>query len=317
SSPKFVTRAVQWRGLTLDAAKWTFTSNQLQDIVGRAIRQSAEASSIRLLTLDVFDTEIPVEIRRLEALKTEITGKYRSTVHRRSVLFHTLALMDGKDSTKRSQVQQDLSEVSYACDQLSQDLFHVMDELQQLHKLRDVHSGSALAMALRKLNSSFLKQSVDMTEMSKHMTQLEAERDEAWATAERIEHDLVELQAKMDALSGESTNSSLATSKRFSRVSAARKTSIRASKASLRLSRSVRNSQTSSTSMSSSNRSNFAPPVPPVPRIHYSPTSQKLSLNTDFPSASVQSAYSNGSALGGSPTIEKELYDMLGITRAD
>ena len=336
-SPKFQTRPVRWRGLTMDAAKWTLTSGQLQDIVGRAIRQSAEASSIRLLTLDVLDKEIPEEIRRLELVRDEIKSKYRGTVRRRRVLFRSVTpFADGSDSQTRARLAQELMDVSITCDTLSEELFRVMDDLQQLHRLSDVHSASALAMALRKLNSSFLKQSSDAQEMARHVAQIEAERDEAWATAERVEHDLLELQAKMDVLSGNNngTLTPSTASNRSSRVSAARKTSIRASKASLRLSRGARSSQSST---SSQRLSTFAPPVPPVPRLPYpSPHVQALpltlSLNTDIPTSSVVgSPYSHSRALssanmtGISPTPEalalaeaqNELYDMLGISRAD
>ena len=320
-TPKFRTRNVRWRGLTMDAAKWTFTSKQLQDIVGRAIRQSAEASSIRLLTLEVFDREIPEEIKRLELLRDNIKLKYRAYVQQRHVLFRSMTLNSkGIDLRKLSQ---EVLEISIACDQLTEDLFHVMDWLQQLNTLRTVHSASALAMALRKLNSSFLKGSENLEEMSKQMTQLEAERDEAWAMAERVEQDLIDLQAKVANLTGTSTPGTA--SNRSSRVSAARKTSIRASQASLRFSRGARSSRSSTSSQQPSALLGL-PPVPPVPRIAYASDSQKLLLNTDLPSASVGSpSLSMSSALPNSPTSEaralaeaqNELYNMLGISRAD
>ncbi|KAF8489844.1 hypothetical protein JB92DRAFT_1355752 [Gautieria morchelliformis] len=324
-SPKFQTRPVRWRGLTMDAAKWTLTSGQLQDIVGRAIRQSAEASSIRLLTLEVLDKEIPEEIRRLETLRDEIKSKYRGTVRRRRVLFRSL-YAERDDAQTQIRPSQELIDVSIACDQLTEELFRVMDELQQLNKLRDVHSASALAMALRKLNSSFLKQTTDMQELSKQMTQLEAEREDAWATAERVEQDLIKLQSKMEALNGVATPGS--TSNRSSRVSAARKTSIRASKASLRISRGARSSHSSISSQRLSSFGSLAPmpPVPPVPRIAYTPSSQSLWLNTDIPvSAGSPYSMSISSALANSPTAESralaeaqnDLYNMLGISRAD
>ena len=332
-SPKFQTRPVRWRGLTMDAAKWTLTSGQLQDIVGRAIRQSAEASSIRLLTLDVLDKEIPDEIRRLEVVRDEIKSKYRASVRRRRMLFRSVTLYaEGGDTQTRARLSQELYEVSIACDTLTEELFRVMDELQQLNRLRDVHAASALAMALRKLNSSFLKQSADAQEAAQYVAQLEAERDEAWATAERVEHDLVDLQAKMDVLTSGTNGGTLthsSASSRSSRVSAARKTSIRASKASLRLSRGTRSSQSS---MSSQRLSAFAPPVPPVPRFPYSSSQpRQLTLNTDLPSASVNSPYSSytrglsSAFTGTSPTPEaralveaqNELCDMLGITPAE
>jgi len=160
--------------------------------------------------------------------------------------------------------------------------------------------------------------------MSRNMTKLEAERDEAWAMAEHVEHDLVDLQAKMDVHNSLSTPSSACN--RFSRVSAARKTSIRASKASLRLSRGTRSSRSSTSSQQPSVLVTL-PPVPPVPRFTYTSGSHKLSLNTDLSSAPIGSPYSIGmsSAQLNSPTAESralaeaqnELYSMLGISRAD
>ncbi|KAF8591381.1 hypothetical protein K439DRAFT_1611372 [Ramaria rubella] len=132
---------------------------------------------------------------------------------------------------------QELVDVCGICDQLCEQLLQTMREMQQLHKLQDVHSASALVMAVRKLNSSFVKQSGEMVEPNKHMAQVEAERDKAWATAERVKTDLIELQAKMDALNGGSTPSSTVPSNRSSRVSAACMMSIRTSKASLCISR--------------------------------------------------------------------------------
>ena len=322
SKPQFRARPVRWRGLTMDAAKWTFTSEQLQDIVGRAICQSAEASSIRLLTLDVLDNEIPAEMKRLELLRDEIESKYRRIVQRRRVIFRTLTLhVEGSDA--QTNLLQELLEVSITCDQLTEELFHVMDELQQLNTLRDVHSASALAMALRKLNSAFVKESADLKEMRNHMRQLEAERDEGWAVAERTENELHELQTKI--ANGESAPS--LSSNRSSRVSAARKASIRASKASLRFSRGARSSHSSTSSQQYSAHVSFGlPPVPPVPRIAYTSDSQKLALNTDLPSASSSSPYTvMSSTFPNSPTAESralveaqnELYKMLGITGGD
>ena len=77
-SPSFNVPAMPYRGMTMDQAKWTLTSSQLQGIVSRAIKQSAEASSIRLLRLEVLDNEIPQELTRLQNRRTEIQSNYRS-----------------------------------------------------------------------------------------------------------------------------------------------------------------------------------------------------------------------------------------------
>ncbi|KAF8513569.1 hypothetical protein BU17DRAFT_22795, partial [Hysterangium stoloniferum] len=188
----FISRPVRWRGLTMDAAKWTLTNAQLQDVVGSAIRRTAETSSIRILMPQAFNTEIPEEIQRLERCKTDITDKYRSIVDRRQLQFQKLLLFDGNESL--TAVVEDLTEILITSDRLFEKLFRVMDELCQLHQLCDVHLSSTLSMALRKLNSKFLMQSVDMKDMSRHITQVEAERDEAWKIAERVEKELIKLQ---------------------------------------------------------------------------------------------------------------------------
>ena len=57
---------IKWKALTLEAAQWTFTSEQLQEIVSGAIRQSAAESFIRVLPTQVANTELPQEADRLE-----------------------------------------------------------------------------------------------------------------------------------------------------------------------------------------------------------------------------------------------------------
>lgn len=311
--PDFRPRPVEWRAYTLEAAQWTFTSEQLQEIVGQAIRQSAIPSTVRLLSLNAID-EIKPEIERLEILQHDVTIRYCANVTRRRVILKSLKhhLMDA-DWTKRSQLLQELNDTSYLADQLTKDLFHTMYRLQQLYRLRDVHNGSALAMALRKLNSSFVKQLDEMTQLSQYILQLEEEKEEAWATAERFEGEAMELREKLEAMSAGTA------SEDSSRRSSARKRSVRASKASFRLSRSTRLSH-------SSTNSNInltpPPPVPPIPRITQTPNSRILSLNTDVSLGphSIQSAQSLG--FSASPTPEsramaqaqRELYDLLGFS---
>lgn len=299
----------------MEAAKWTFTSSQLQEIVGRAIRQTAESSSIRLLTIEQLDEEIPREIRRLEAVQQDVIQQYRAAVKRRHDLLGAVGAADG----------QELTDLCVSCDRLTEELFHVMDELSQLHRLRDLHSASALGMALRKLNSSFLKQSEAAAEMSKHVTQLEAEKDEAWATAERVEKELMEMQSKYEGLlmggssPGMTTNGTgtPASSARSSRVSAARKTSVRASKASLRLSRGTRLSIASNNPLSALPLSAM-PPLPPMPtrpRGFASPRS--LSVNTDLATGSEYSTNGSSSPTRALAEAQKELYAMLGFSPAE
>ena len=61
---------VPWKGMTLEAAQWTFTSEQLQETVSRAIRQSAAESFIRIVSTQTVDVELPEELERLDQVST-------------------------------------------------------------------------------------------------------------------------------------------------------------------------------------------------------------------------------------------------------
>ncbi|CUA67223.1 Nascent polypeptide-associated complex subunit alpha, muscle-specific form [Rhizoctonia solani] len=245
-SPTFEPVPVRWRGLTMDAAKWTFSSNQLHNIVSRAIKQSAETSSVRLLPLQVLDQELPVEVERLEQLRDVLQTKYKAQVRRRRLLMRSLALyIDGHDPPTSKRLLDELEDVGVVCDQLAEDLYLVGDQLSQISRLRDVHHTSALAVALRKINQSYIRARSEVVELQAERTSLEAERDEAWLMAESLERELVEAKlSTSDDLKPPSSDES--------RVSAARRSSIRQSKLSLR--RSLRRSARSSTHSGNSMR---------------------------------------------------------------
>jgi hypothetical protein len=59
---------ILFKGLPLEAAQWTFSSAELQDIVSRAIRLSARESFIRVLSIETLDKEIVNENERLATL---------------------------------------------------------------------------------------------------------------------------------------------------------------------------------------------------------------------------------------------------------
>lgn len=289
SSPKFQTPPLKWRGYTMDAAKWTFTSAQLQGIVSRAIRQSAEASSIRLLHLETLDNDIPEEMHQLEMRRTDVKTRYKMLARRRSALFGRLSNhIDGsqlEDAVLAMHLVEDLKEVSVALDKLAEDLHRIDEQISQLNSLREVHSTSALAMALRKLNASFLKQFAESRALRMHVETLEAERDEAWKQAEDVANEYDHLSEKVVTGSSDPSN------RRSSRVVAVRKSSIRVSKAGLRSSsvlRSQRSSVSSGTRTSVSNLPSAAksvfsamdiPPVPPMPRRR----PVNVNIETDLP----------------------------------
>ena len=66
----FDAEPIQWKSMTLDAAQWTFTSDQLQETVSRAIRQSAAESFIRVVSTQTVDVELPEELERLDQVST-------------------------------------------------------------------------------------------------------------------------------------------------------------------------------------------------------------------------------------------------------
>ncbi|KAF8351935.1 hypothetical protein F5887DRAFT_1068316 [Amanita rubescens] len=187
-SPHFSVPSPKFKGITMDAAKWTFTSAELQAIVSRAIHQSAEALSIRLLHLDTLDNDIPEDLHRLESERRDIQDKYRSLSHHRNRLLDTLSngslsqTVESPGSALR--IVEALRDVSTQLDRLAEDLHSVDEQLSCLNMLVQKHSGSALAMALRKLNKSFLEKLSELELVRHEVIQLEAERNEAIKQAE-------------------------------------------------------------------------------------------------------------------------------------
>jgi hypothetical protein len=281
SSPRFQTPPLKWRGLTMEAAKWTLTSAQLQDIVSSAIKKSAEASFIRLLPPGLLDADIPVELQRLQTSCTDIKAKYKLGVRRRWALMSALiAQLDGAnsfDGTNILQLLDDLVEVSSDLDSLAENLHSTGTQFTQVQSLRDVHSASALAMALRKLNNSFVKQAAEVQHLRQKVESLEAERDEAWKQAEDVALEFDGLNDRLldTGLDSASREAFKPTSRRSSIVTAHRKSSALASKAGLRRSTSRKSARSSSsTNLSRSNSlatpsatKTIIPPVPPIPSI--------------------------------------------------
>ena len=143
-------------------------------------------------------------------------------------------------------------------------------------------------MALRKLNSSFLKQVGEVQRLREQVATLEAERDEAWREAQEVAQEFDDFTDRIMADSiptpggsgKDKDKESLTPSRRSSRVMVARKASQRASKAGLRSM--YRRSHRSSTSSnhrysgaaspgvwSGHNGDEDIPPVPPIPSRHH------------------------------------------------
>lgn len=61
---------IAWRGMSLETAQWTLSSLELQEVVSRSIRQTAQASFIRLLSIKTLDEELVAEMERLDTVRS-------------------------------------------------------------------------------------------------------------------------------------------------------------------------------------------------------------------------------------------------------
>ena len=139
-----------------------FNSTELQDIVSRSIRASAKESFLRLLAVENLDKVLPAELARLEEAKTSTQARYRFLTNRRTMLFHALNSSYLQKSQKGedddllvSRLTTQLAETIGDCDQRLEELLRINDQIAQINKLIDVHSSSALAIALRKVCQRF------------------------------------------------------------------------------------------------------------------------------------------------------------------
>ena len=149
-SPSFQTPIPKWKGYTLEVAKWTFTSAQLQAIVSKAIRQSAETSSIRLLRLEVLDNDIPEEIQKLETQRTNIKMRYKVTTRRRATILDSMYSSLGvlEDAHRLARQLDELKELTQILDRLAEELHSLDQQISHLESLTHIHNGSALSLWL-------------------------------------------------------------------------------------------------------------------------------------------------------------------------
>lgn len=238
---------ITWKALTLDAAQWSFSSSELQAIVSRAIRASAEPSSIRLLPIQTIDQELGEETQRLEYERVQLQAKYRFSVQRRTNLLQSLNAVsygtgsgpstspsvsnfsqvgtNASSGNPASELVHRLAEISESLDSISQNLLRISDQLAQIRALQDVHAASALAVALRKLNASYARRTKDIQTLKERLETAEEERDEAWRVAEElameadadIDDDLGEI-LEGDVVSAEKAVAASATLTRASKV---------------------------------------------------------------------------------------------------
>lgn len=121
---------------------------------------------MRLLTMENLDKVLPAELERLDLLKTTTQSRYRFLVHRRTMLFQalnstSLGQQKENDGSVVSSLTAQLAETIADCDQQLQELLRINDQIAQINKLIDVHSSSALAIALRKVRRKILQLSLE------------------------------------------------------------------------------------------------------------------------------------------------------------
>ncbi|EIW59781.1 uncharacterized protein TRAVEDRAFT_37052 [Trametes versicolor FP-101664 SS1] len=195
----FEAEPIQWKAMTLEAAQWTLTSEQLQETVSRAIRHSASESFIRVVPTHTFDVELPQELERLESLRMTTQAQYRFSMHRRTMLLQSLAALsqsqypDNGDGEALYNLTTQLAELTVSCDRLMEALVRISDQRAQIQQVQNLHIASALSMALRKLNTSYAKRTADLAEARAQNEALNAELEEAWSMAQDMAQEMDDL----------------------------------------------------------------------------------------------------------------------------
>ncbi|KAF8166660.1 hypothetical protein K438DRAFT_1857122 [Mycena galopus ATCC 62051] len=196
---KFESTPVKWKGLPLEAALWTFNSKELQGLVSSAIRGSSRESFIRVLSVENLEQNLPAELERLNMLKAMTQSKYRFTVHRRTMLLQALHSFSGYNDKEGAalvaKLTSQLSQTTAECDQLLEDLLQIADQVGQINHLVDQHWSSALAIALRKLNSSYGRRTTELIAARTKITTIEAELNDAWQQAEKLAREMDDMDA--------------------------------------------------------------------------------------------------------------------------
>ena len=189
-----------FKGHPLESAQWSFTSDQLREIVSRAIRDSAKEQFIRLLSLDGLDKEIPEELARLESLKFTTQAQHRFHFQRRmnllqslNALAYTTPVSPEHGANTLGLLVQQLAEVTASMDRFTETLLKTSEHRSQLAQVQEKHLSSALAMALRKLNASYAKRTNDLKSARARIVALQTELEEAWKVAEGMAEEIDDL----------------------------------------------------------------------------------------------------------------------------
>ena len=193
---------IPWKGLPYEAAQWTFTSAELQEIVSRAIRLSAKESFIRLLSLQALDVDMAKEAERLEQERSAAQAKWRFEMHRRTMLMQALnasasILTNSAEGDKDNVLGNLISQASASiatCDSILASVLQMSDQQSQISIVQHRHWASSLGIALRKLNKAFERQGEEMKRALIRIQTLEDELEEAWREAEGMAAEIDEME---------------------------------------------------------------------------------------------------------------------------
>lgn len=198
----FESLPIPWKGLPYEAAQWTFTSSELQEIVSRAIRLSAKESFIRLLSLQALDTDMVKEAERLEEERLAAQVKWKIEMNRRTMQMQALnscasMFANSGEGDKENVLGGFISQVATSiasCDSILASILHMSDQQAQISVVQHRHWASALGIALRKLNKAFERQGDEMKRALIRIQTLEDELEEAWREAEGMAAEIDEME---------------------------------------------------------------------------------------------------------------------------
>ncbi|KAG6381779.1 hypothetical protein JVT61DRAFT_385 [Boletus reticuloceps] len=204
----FESTPIPWKGLPLEAAQWTFSSPELQEIVSMAIRLSARDSFVRLLSLQALEVDIVHEAERLEEARLAAQARWRFELSRRTMLMQALnaaaafsgSEQGGSTDASASPVLGFVGQLASAvasCDSLLSTILHISDQQSQIALVQHQHWASALGMALRKLNKAHERQGQELKRVQDRVQSLEDELEEAWHEAEKMAIEFDDLEQEV------------------------------------------------------------------------------------------------------------------------
>ncbi|KIJ65451.1 hypothetical protein HYDPIDRAFT_167144 [Hydnomerulius pinastri MD-312] len=207
----FESTPIPWKGLPLEAAQWTFSSSELQEIVSKAIRLSAKESFVRLLSLQALEVDIVQEAERLQNERLAAQAKWRFEVGRRTMLMQALnssaAMFSGsgegdKDNVLGGLISQLAASVA-SCDSQLSSILQFSDQQSQIAVVQHRHWSSALGIALRKLNKAYERQGEELKRVMTRVQTLEDELEDAWKEAEKMAVEFDDMEQEGEESEGE------------------------------------------------------------------------------------------------------------------